>query len=249
MATQAARAQVASAAFTFTIHQWQCCRRHDKHGPELSYDRVFGPSSCANLSPLVSRTSNMPAIKREESLESANPSTTPAKHTRKSLEISIGPYRQFATASTFSLPPPKPLAGARHAHLTLAPTGYIGSSPRKYKLAAPRDSSSRLDGLPPPTFSRLPSRLGPAMATRRVNKTTAARTTTTTTTVRSRTPTLPDITSLTKHIKHKDNLSQKPRDIMDDRGFDDGDEHVDGEDFTEFPHMMIQGTSKPPPLL
>jgi hypothetical protein len=36
---------------------------------------------------------------------------------------------------------------------------------------------------------------------------------------------------------------------MDDRGFDDGDEHVDGEDFTEFPHMMIQGTSKPPPLL
>jgi hypothetical protein len=86
------------------------------------------------------------------------------------------------------------------------------------------------------------------MATRRVNKTTAARTTTTTT-VRSRTPTLPNITTLTKHIKHKNNLSQKPRDIMNDRGFNDGDEYVNDEDFTEFPHMMIQGMSKPPPLL
>lgn len=193
----------------------------------------------------------MPAIKGEEGSEPPVASIAPKVSLDEPSQSSSAHYGRSTSKEHDdkpSLPPPpqatKPYIVARQAHL--APRAYHGSSPRKYKLAAPGNSGSRVNLPRPPVFSRLPSRLGPSIATGRVNKTTAAAatTTTTTTTSRTRTPNLPKIKHLTEHLKHKSAANKKIRSRMDDRIFEDDGEFMDGASFTGYPPMMINGKVK-----
>jgi hypothetical protein len=130
----------------------------------------------------------------------------------------------------------KPYLVAKQAHLR--PGAYQGSSPRKYKLAALSDSTSRRNASTPPGFSRLPSRLGLAIATGRVNKTTAARTTTA---IRTTTPQLPSFDRLTKHLERIPNATEKKPDKMDENSVGNGDVFMDGADIRAFPPISLKG--------
>jgi hypothetical protein len=172
----------------------------------------------------------MPTIKREESPEppiaSVASTVSPELSVHRS-EASAGPSSSHARNTKPTMPLPKPYIAAKQAHL--APAAYYGSSPRKYKLPAGGNGSALISVPTPPVFSRLPSRLGSAMATGRVNN----KTTATATTGRStRTTTLPNITRLTQRLKHtsypEGNAIERSRGMMDP-------DHVD------FPQMLLNG--------
>jgi hypothetical protein len=182
----------------------------------------------------------MPAIKREESSEPPIFTIAPAVSPDESSSTHQGCSVSNDQDARASLPPPpgatKPYIVARQAHLGLGK--YYGSSPRKYKLAASGTRYSRVDVPPPPVFSRLPSRLGPSIATGRVNTTTTAATTTT---LSTRTPTLPKTKHLTQDIKRKSDAKKAIRSKMDDHAFEYGGDNMDGASFTGYPPMMLQG--------
>lgn len=193
----------------------------------------------------------MPAIKREESPEppiASIASAVSSSELPKTATASVSTARhlpskeQDASLSELQramLPPPRPAGKPSLVAKTPHPARsvYTGSSPRKFALQVLGNNSSRIN-VPPPVFSRLPSRLGSAIATGRVNKKTAP-----TTTIRSRTPNLPKITQLTKYIKPKKDATKEKSNTMDERDFADGGDYDGGDEFFNFPPMMLQGMS------
>lgn len=224
----------ASVIFTLTVLQWQRLRHQSTDLHELRSHYQIPMPALSHPSP---RTSKMPAIKREDSSRSPIASKAPAElHNRPVNRIQ---HVNLPILPQLLQPTTKPYVVAKPSHL--CPSAYTGSSPRKYQLTAPKKSQYRhLNAYPPPMFSRLPSRLGSAMATTRVNKTTRP---VTTTTVRSRIPKFPKITHLTKHLTQKSNATQKTPERMDERGID-GNDYVGGENFTTFPPIMVNGTNE-----
>jgi hypothetical protein len=186
----------------------------------------------------------MPAVKKEESPEPLTARIAPAVSLNGSSNAQQGrsvSNEQDARPSLPQLPQAtKPYIIARHMHL--ASGTYNGSSPRKYKLTPSGNRNSRVNVPPPPVFSRLPSQVGPSIATGRVNKSTTAATTTT---LRTRTSNLPKIKHITQHLKKKSDAKEKIQSKMDDRAFEYGDD-VDGASFTGYPPMMVQGKLKSP---
>jgi hypothetical protein len=173
----------------------------------------------------------MQAIKRETSPELLTASIVPKVsyelpvHTQ---QTSPTPPRSNARDEKLSMPLPKPCV-TRQAHL--APTAYNGSSPRRYKLSAGGDGNALISSPTPPVFSRLPSRIGSAMATGRGNTTTTITATATTEHIIG-TPTLPNITHLTQRLQHtsypEGNALRTPTTMMD-------------PDHVGFPEMLLNG--------
>ncbi|KAH3944261.1 hypothetical protein HBI56_160810 [Parastagonospora nodorum] len=192
--------------------------------------------------------STMPVIKKEGSPEppiasiaSAVSSSELSKRAPMSAPRHIPSKERDASMlqpQRTMLPPPrparKPSLVARTPHL--ARSAYTGSSPHKFALQVLGNNSSRLN-VPPPVFSSLSSRRGLAIATGRVNKTTAS-----TTATCNKTPNLPKITHLTKHIKPKKytTKTKAKRDTMDQRDFANGGDYFGGDEFLDFPPMMLQ---------
>jgi hypothetical protein len=185
----------------------------------------------------------MPAVKKEESPEPPIATIAPAVSLNESSSSHQGRSLCNEEDARPLLPPPpratKPYILGRQAHL--ASGTYNGSSPRKYKLTASGNSSSRVNVPPLPVVSRFPSRLCPSIATGRVNKTTTAATTTT---LHTRILNLPKIKNLTQHLKQKSDAKKKTRSKMDDQAFAYDGDGTDDASFTGYPPMMVQGKLK-----
>ena len=124
---------------------------------------------------------------------------------------------------------------ARHPHLAPTSTAYHGSSPHKYRYSS-ADSGRIAAASTPPLSARLSSRLGSAVATGRINKTT----TTTTRTTIEKAPTLPNIKHLTQRLVHTNSIANAEHSTMDEHDYEGGGEQ--GElGFPAFPRMITDG--------
>jgi hypothetical protein len=188
--------------------------------------------------PSNTTSSKMPAIKRESSPEPPLAGIGAAESSSHPGGIQCIQIIADCCDVKSSLPPPdtntNPYIVAKQNQLR--PGAYQGSSPRKYKLAALGTIRSHLSVPAVSVFSRLPSRLGSAIATGRVNKTTAA-----TTSFHTIVPQHPGSKHPAKHVEHTRHAPRKNRERMDESMVGSGAGFMDGSGFGTFPPMGSSG--------
>jgi hypothetical protein len=186
--------------------------------------------------PYNTTLSKTPAIKQESSPEP--PLAAIAAASSSSLP---GTLQRPQTASdrcdvksSYLPPAANPYIVAKQNQLRSG--AHQDSSPREYKLAGLSEIRCILNAPAVPVFSRLPSRLGPAIATGRVNNAMAA-----TTTFHTLTPQHPRFKHLTKSAEYTRHAPQKNRETMDQSSLGSGDGFMDGSGFGTFPLTGFNG--------
>jgi hypothetical protein len=178
----------------------------------------------------------MPAIKEESSPEPPLVAIATAESSSHPDSIqciqTMGDCRDVKS----SLPPPDTNSYVVARQDQLRPGAYQSSSPRKYNLVALSKISCHLNVPTVPVFSRLPSRLGPAIATGRVNKTKAATTAFHTTTSQHS-----QLKHLAKYVEHTRHAPLKNRETMDKSIVGSGEGLMDGSGFATFPPIGFDG--------
>jgi hypothetical protein len=186
--------------------------------------------------PYNTTLSQMPAIKQESSPEpplaaiaAASSSSLPDTLQRPqnaSDHCDVKPSFPPSAANTYIVAKQNQLRSGAHQ----------GSSSRKYKLAAFSKIGCNLNAPAVPVFSRLPSRLGPAIATGHVNNATAA-----TTAFHTITPQHPRSKHLSKRAEHTRHVPQKNRETMDQSSLGSDNGFMDGSGFGTFPSTGLNG--------
>ncbi|KAF1912959.1 hypothetical protein BDU57DRAFT_456953, partial [Ampelomyces quisqualis] len=181
----------------------------------------------------------MPIIKREESPELPIASIAPELYlsTENSSYVSTEPTpseEDDVKSSILSPVVTKPCSAARQTHL--APNLYRGVSPRTYTVGALGYAGDYANVHTPPAFLRLPSRLGPGMATGRVNKTT----TVSTRLHRTKKTHLDNNNHIAQHFRHRGIATQNRGSRMDQD--DSGNTgYTNGMDVPGFATMASDG--------